>query len=477
VNTLPASLRLVVVVLLLLGGLQTASVVGRAAEAGGGTLEQRVAQLEQALRAAPASPIDHGDNAWLLVCSALVLLMTAPGLMLFYGGLVRTKNVLSTMMHSLVLMALVSVLWAVFGYSMAFGEGNPFFGNPFQYFLLRDVGGAPNADYAPTVPQQTFMLFQMMFAVITPALISGAIAERIKFNAYVLFTALWVTVVYFPLCHMVWGKGGYFNWALGGALPVLDYAGGTVVHISSGVSALVCAIVLGRRDGYPAEPMMPHNVVLSLVGTGLLWVGWFGFNAGSALNAGESATSTFAATHFSAAAAALGWAAMEWLLKGKPSVLGAASGMVAGLATITPASGFVTVPSALLIGTLAGVVCYLAVTRLKNRYHYDDSLDVFGVHAVGSMTGMLCLGWLASAAVNPALGTTFKAHGTVVSLAGGPAQFSRQLLAVVVTAAFAGIASLLILKLVRALVGLRVDIEDESAGLDLSQHGERAYND
>jgi Amt family ammonium transporter len=436
-----------------------------------------VVRLEQAAQA-PATPsIDNGDNAWLLVSSALVLMMTAPGLILFYGGLVRSKNVLATMMHSLILMGLISVLWVVFGYSMAFAEGNPFFGNPLTWFLLRDVGLAPNPDYAATIPAQTFMLFQMMFAIITPALISGAVAERIKFKAYVLFIALWVTLVYFPLCHMVWGKGGLFNWALGGRLPVLDFAGGTVVHISSGVSALVCAIMLGRRDGFPHEPMMPHNVVLSLIGTGLLWVGWFGFNAGSALNAGELATSTFAATHFSASAAALSWGAMEWLLKGKPSVLGVASGMVAGLATITPASGFVTIPSALLIGLTAGVVCYLAVTKLKSRFAYDDSLDVFGVHAVGSVTGMLLVGVLASAAVNPAIATTFKLNGAAVSLAGSGAQFGRQFLAVLFTAALAAGASFILLKLVDALVGLRVDLEDESAGLDLTQHGERAYTD
>ena len=434
--------------------------------------------LTHAAEAASAPlAINTGDNAWLLVSSALVLMMTAPGLILFYGGLVRSKNVLATMMHSLILMGLVSVLWVVFGYSVAFGEGNAVFGNPLQYFLLRGVGAAPNADYAATVPQQTFMLFQMMFAIITPALISGAVAERIKFSAYLLFVALWVSLIYFPLCHMVWGKGGWFNWALGGRFPVLDFAGGTVVHISSGVSALVCALVLGKRDGYPQEPMMPHNVVLSLIGTGLLWVGWFGFNAGSALNAGELATSAFAATHFSAAAAALSWGCMEWLLKGKPSVLGVASGMVAGLATITPASGFVTIPSALLIGLAAGVVCYLAVTKLKTRYGYDDSLDVFGVHAVGSITGMLLLGFLASPSVNPALASTFKVGGVAVSLAGGLAQFGRQLGAVLFTAALAAVGSFILLKIVSALVGLRVDVEDESAGLDLSQHGERAYTD
>ena len=313
---------------------------------------------------APVAAINNGDNAWLLASSALVLMMTAPGLILFYGGLVRTKNVLSTMMHSLVLMAMISALWMVYGYGMAFGSGNAFCGNPFSHLFLNGVGAAPDADYAGTLPSETFMLFQMMFAIITPALISGAVAERVKFKAYVIFMLLWVTLIYFPLCHMVWGKGGFFNWQLGGRIPVLDFAGGTVVHISSGVSALVFALMIGKREGFPNEAMAPHNVVLSLIGTGLLWVGWFGFNAGSALNAGSLATSAFAATHFSAAAAALSWALLEWKLKGKPSVLGAAAGMVAGLATITPASGFVTIPAAFCIGLVAGVVCYVAVTKI-----------------------------------------------------------------------------------------------------------------
>jgi Amt family ammonium transporter len=435
-----------------------------------------ISQLDHSVSFA-AINLNTGDNAWLLISSALVLMMTAPGLILFYGGLVRSKNVLATMMHSLILMALVSTLWMIFGYSACFAEGNGFIGNPLTHLFLRGVGGEPNPDYAATVPQQSFMLFQMMFAIITPALISGAIAERIKFKAYVLFVLAWVTVVYFPLCHMVWGKGGWFNWALGGKIPVLDFAGGTVVHISSGVSALVCALVLGKRAGYPNEPMLPHNVVLSLIGTGLLWVGWFGFNAGSAVNAGALATSAFAATHFSAAAAALSWAAMEQFDKGRPSVLGAASGMVAGLATITPASGFVTVPAAFCIGLTAGVVCYLAVTRLKAKFRYDDSLDVFGVHAVGSITGMLMLGFLANALVNPAIASTFTVNGAVVSLAGGFGQFANQFKAVLFTAAYAGIASWIILKIVNALVGLRVDAEDEDAGLDLTQHGERAYSE
>jgi Amt family ammonium transporter len=434
-----------------------------------------VAELEAKL--APSSPINSGDNAWLLVSTALVLMMTAPGLILFYGGLVRTKNVLGTMMHSLILMGVISVLWVLFGYSMAFGEGNAFFGNPLQHWMLRGVGAAPDPDYAATVPAQTFMLFQMMFAIITPALISGAIAERMKFSAYLLFTTLWVIVVYFPLAHNVWGKGGLFNWALGGTIPVLDFAGGTVVHISSGVSALVCALVLGKRLGFPREPMPPHNVVLSLIGTGLLWVGWFGFNAGSAVNAGKLATSAFAATHFSAAAAALSWTFCEWAQKGKPSVLGAASGMVAGLATITPASGFVTIPAALLIGLVAGAVCYTAVTRLKSRFGYDDSLDVFGVHGVGSTIGMLLLGLFANTNVNELIGTTCKINGQVVSLAGGGAQFFNQLKGVAFTMVFAGVATFVLLKLVSLVTELRVSEEDETLGVDLSQHGESAYND
>ncbi|MGB7770206.1 MAG: ammonium transporter [Verrucomicrobiia bacterium] len=439
--------------------------------------EYNVAQLEQVSPVNNTPVINSGDNAWLLASAALVLMMTAPGLILFYGGLVRTKNVLSTMMHSLILMAVISTLWMVFGYSMAFSEGNTFFGNPFTHLFLKGVGGAPNPAYAATVPAESFMLFQMMFAIITPALISGAIAERVKFRAYLIFMVLWTVVVYLPLCHMMWGQGGLFNWANGGKIPVLDFAGGTVVHISSGVSALVFALVLGRRDGFPHEPMMPHNVVLSLIGAGLLWVGWFGFNAGSALNAGALATSAFAATHFSAAAAALSWTCTEWWLKGRPSVLGTASGMVAGLATITPASGFVSVPAAFGIGLVAGVVCYLAVTKLKMTLGYDDSLDVFGVHGVGSTVGMLMLGFLASSAVNPLIATAFQKNGVTVSLAGGMHQFWNQLAGVGATVALAAVATFIIAKLVDATVGLRVDQEDESLGLDLSQHGERAYNE
>jgi len=433
---------------------------------------------ETQIQAAPAvAAINSGDNAWMLVSAALVLMMTAPGLVLFYGGLVRNRSVLSTMMHSFILMSVISILWMVFGYSMAFGDGNAFVGNPLQYFMLHGVGAAPQADYAPTVPQETFMLFQMMFAIITPALISGAIAERMKFSAYLVFVILWATVVYFPLAHMVWGKGGFFNWALGGKIPVLDFAGGTVVHISSGVSALVCAIIVGKRSGFPHEPMLPHNVVLSLIGTGLLWVGWFGFNAGSAVSAGALATSAFAATHFSAAAGALSWTVIEWGLKGKPSVLGTASGMVAGLATITPASGFVSIPGAVLIGLAGGAACYFAVSKLKAKFRYDDSLDVFGVHGIGSTVGMLLTGVLASAEVNPAIASTFQVNGVLVSLAGGTGQLWNQIIGVAVTAALAGVATLVILKVVDAVIGLRVEPEEEAAGLDVSQHGEAAYNE
>ena len=427
--------------------------------------------------AAPAAAINTGDNAWMLVSAALVLMMTAPGLVLFYGGLVRNRSVLSTMMHSFILMSVISILWMIFGYSMAFGDGNAFVGNPLQYFMLHGVGAAPRADYAPTVPQETFMLFQMMFAIITPALISGAIAERMKFSAYLVFVILWATIVYFPLAHMVWGKGGIFNWALGGKIPVLDFAGGTVVHISSGISALVCAVIVGKRSGFPHEPMLPHNVVLSLIGTGLLWVGWFGFNAGSAVSAGALATSAFAATHFSAAAGALSWTVMEWKLKGKPSVLGTASGMVAGLATITPASGFVSIPGAVLIGLAGGAACYLAVTKLKAKFRYDDSLDVFGVHGIGSTVGMLLVGLLANAEVNPAIATTFHADGVLVSLAGGIGQLRNQIIGIVVTAVLSGVATMVILKVVDAVIGLRVEPEEEAAGLDVSQHGEAAYNE
>jgi len=359
---------------------------------------------------------------------------------------------------------------------MAFGTGNPFFGNFTEYFLLKGVGGAPNTDYALTVPHQTFCLFQMMFAIITPALISGAYAERIKFSSMVLFTILWATFVYFPLAHMVWGKGGLFNWFYTAKIPALDFAGGTVVHISAGVSALVFCLVLGKRKGYPEVPMLPHSLVLSVVGAALLWVGWFGFNAGSALGCGSLATSAFAATHFASSAAALSWAGMEWIQRGKPSALGTISGLVAGLVAVTPAAGFVSVGSALLIGLIAGVVCYFAVTKLKIALGYDDSLDAFGVHGVGGTLGALLTGIFADASVNPAIATTFKPDGTnPVSLAGGMGQFMNQAMAAGVAIVISIVATFVILKIVDAVLGLRVNEEDEMVGLDVSQHGEEGY--
>lgn len=459
---------LAIIFITFLGGASLSAAVGINAL----STDERIAKLEAA-----QTGINSGDNAWMLISCGMVLMMSAPGLILFYGGLVRKKNVLGTMMHTLFLMAFMTLLWMVFGYSMAFAEGNSFFGDPMKYFMLRGVGAEPNSDYAATIPHQTFMLFQMMFAIITPALISGAFAERIKFSAFVVFTGLWATLVYFPLAHMVWGKGGYFNWALGGKVPVLDFAGGTVVHISSGVAALVCACVLGKRLGYPREAIFPHNVVYSLIGTGLLWVGWFGFNAGSAVAAGALATSAFAATHFSAAAGALGWGVTEWMLRGKPSVLGLASGMVAGLATITPASGFVTIQGAFLIGLMGGVFCYFAVAKLKAKLGYDDSLDVFGVHGVGSTVGMLMCGLLASKSVNAAIATTYQVNGQVTSLVGSGSQFKNQLIAVVFTVALSAGVSFVLLKVIDKTIGLRVEQDQEDLGLDLSQHDEKAYND
>src|ERR1700719_4327928 len=357
---------------------------------------EKLTQLDQRVTAAQSS----ADNAWMLVSAALVLMMTGPGLALFYGGLVRRKNTLAIMMQSFALMALITVMWALVGYSLCFGGNGPFIGG-FEHAFLRGVGAEPNPDYAGTIPQATFMVYQLMFAIITPALITGATAERMKFSGTVLFLALWFLVVYAPLAHMVWGKGGLLNASLGGRFPTLDFAGGTVVHISSGVSALVCALYLGKRSGYPKQPMPPHSLVLSFIGACLLWVGWFGFNAGSALAASSLATSAFVATHFAAAAAALGWAGMEWIRNGHPSVLGGISGAVAGLVAITPASGFVKPFPALLIGFIAGMVCFFMVTTVKSKFGYDDSLDAFGVHGAGGTLGALLTGVYAVSAVNP----------------------------------------------------------------------------
>jgi Amt family ammonium transporter len=438
---------------------------------GAASTDERLMKLEEAATSAQMA----GDNAWMLVCSALVLMMTGPGLALFYGGLVRKKNVLATMMQSFVMMAVVTVLWAIYGYSMAFAEGTSFFGN-LSYLFLKGVGSAPNADYAATIPQQTFMVYQLMFAIITPALITGAFAERIKFSAMLLFMVLWATIVYFPLAHMVWGKGGFFNAVLGGRIPALDFAGGTVVHISSGFSALVCALYLGKRLGFPKSPMMPHNLVLSVIGACMLWVGWFGFNAGSALSAGSLATSAFVATHFAAAAATLAWMLGEWVRQGKPTVLGAVSGAVAGLVGITPAAGFVNPMSALVIGFITGLACFLMVTEAKKRFGYDDSLDAFGVHGVGGTVGALLTGVFATRAVN----AIFKDAGggalPVGLVDGNPSQLVNQLIAVAITVAISVVATIIILKVVDVVVGVRVDEESELRGLDLSQHSEEAYN-
>ena len=434
---------------------------------------EKIKALEDAISSAQSA----GDNAWMLTSSALVLLMTGPGLALFYSGLVRTKNVLATMMQSFILMAVVTVLWALVGYSIAFGEGNAFFGG-LQYLFLNGVGAAPNADYAATIPHQTYMVYQLMFAIITPALICGAYAERIKFPGMVLFSSLWLLFVYCPMAHMVWGKGGYFNAFLppaGGGIRAFDFAGGTVVHITSGVSALICALLLGKRKGYGSEPMKPHSLVLSTIGACLLWVGWFGFNAGSAVAASSLATSAFVATHFGAAAAALGWLAMEWIRSGKPSVLGGISGAVAGLVAITPASGFVKPFPALLIGFAAGAFCYLMCSLVKSKFGYDDSLDAFGVHGAGGTLGAILTGVFATNVINNALkdGDKPAALGLVDGNAG---QIVNQILASAMAWGLAIVGTFVLFKIVDAIVGLRVNEEEERDGLDLSQHGEEGYN-
>jgi Amt family ammonium transporter len=447
-----------------------ASTLSAQAPASASDPSARIAALEQQAADAKSS----ADNAWMLTSSALVLMMTGPGLALFYGGLVRKKNVLATMMQSFALMALISVLWALFGYSLAFGSGPSFIGNLHNVFL-RGVGVQPDPAYSATIPQQTFMIYQLMFAIITPALITGAFAERMKFSAMVLFMILWSVLVYDPMAHMVWGKNGLLNAALGGRFPTLDFAGGTVVHVTSGVSALVCALYLGKRLGYPKEGMPPHSVVLSVIGACLLWVGWFGFNAGSALGSGGLATSAFVATHFATAAAVVGWVGAEWLRSGKPTTLGAISGAVAGLVAITPASGFVGPMAALAIGLIAGVVCYYMVALVKARIGYDDSLDAFGVHGAGGTLGALLTGIFASSSIN----LIFKdSQGSVLPsgvLEGNAHQILNQLVGVVIAWVLAIVGTLIILKIVDLTIGLRVPAEHEIQGLDLSQHGEEGY--
>ena len=413
-----------------------------------------------------AAEVNTGDNAWVLVSSALVLMMTGPGLALFYGGLVRKKNIVGTMMQCLAMMAVVTVVWAVIGYSLAFSAGNAFIGG-LDYLFLNGVG----QEASGTISHLTFMVFQLMFAIITPALITGAFAERMKFAGMLAFLVLWLFVVYLPLAHMVWGPGGLMNAFTGGALPCLDFAGGTVVHISSGVSALVCAIYLGKRVGYPSDSMRPHNLTLSFIGACMLWVGWFGFNAGSALGASGLAASAFVATHFAAAAATLGWLAAEWLRGGKPSMLGGITGAVAGLVAITPGSGFVTPMAALVIGFIAGLVCYWAVAVLKAKLGYDDSLDAFGVHGVGGTLGAILTGVFANSTVQDVFN-----GGPVGLLEGNAGQAVNNVLGALLTWVLAAVGTIILLKIVDAVVGLRVSEDEEIKGLDLSQHGEEAYS-
>ncbi|HVZ84914.1 MAG TPA: ammonium transporter [Terracidiphilus sp.] len=422
--------------------------------------------LQQQVQAAQR----NADNAWMLVSAALVLLMTGPGLALFYGGLVRRKNILGTMMQSFAMMGLVTILWAVCGYSFAFGHGNAFIGG-FEHLFLRGVGLAPNPDYAATIPAQTYMIYQLMFAIITPALITGAFAERMKFSAMAVFLSLWSLLVYSPMAHMVWGVGGLLN-ASGGRIPSLDFAGGTVVHITSGISALVTALYLGKRLGYPHTNMPPHSMVLSFIGACLLWVGWFGFNAGSALGSGPLATSAFVNTHFAAAAAAFGWTIAEWLHNGKPTALGAISGAVAGLVAITPASGFVQPFAALLIGLLAGLFCPFMVFVVKAKFGYDDSLDAFGVHGAGGTLGAILTGIFATVAINPIFGK----DNPTGAVDGHWSQILNQLAATGISWAISIVGTLVLLFLVDKIIGLRVSQEDEHEGLDLSQHGEEGYD-
>jgi len=407
--------------------------------------------------------INSGDTAWMLTSSALVLMMTGPGLALFYCGLVRRKNVLATMMQSFALMAAISVVWVLVGYSLAFDAGNRIIGG-LHFVFLNNVGAQP-CEYAPTIPHTTWAAYQMMFAIITPALICGAYAERMKFKSMLFFSVLWLLVIYCPICHMVWGKGGLLN-ASGGRWPTLDFAGGSVVHISSGVSALVCALMLGKRRGYLKIPMPPHSVVLAVIGAALLWVGWFGFNAGSALHANGLASSAFLATHVAGAAAALTWMFMEWIKTGKPTVLGAISGAVAGLAMITPASGFTTPMYAMIIGVIGGGVCFYGATWLKPLLGYDDTLDAFGVHGVSGTFGTILAGVYAVKAIN----------GYAGLVDGNPKQVYFQCVTVAITWALAIVGSLVLLKITDILCGLRVTETDEADGLDLSQHGESGYN-
>jgi len=454
---------------LLLAGMPIASLAQPAASA-----PSTQAQIE-ALQAAVQSAQSAGDNAWMLVSAALVLMMTGPGLALFYGGLVRRKNMLGTMMQSFAMMGLITLLWPVIGYSLAFGHGTSFIGG-FEHVFLHGVGLGPNKDYGATIPEQTYMVYQLMFAIITPALVTGAFAERMKFSGMAVFLSLWSLLVYCPMAHMVWGVGGLLN-SNGGKCPSFDFAGGTVVHVTSGVSALVTALYLGKRAGYPRVAMPPHSLTLSFIGACLLWVGWFGFNAGSAVAASSLATSAFINTHFAAAAAALGWTVTEWIRNGKPTALGAISGSVAGLVAITPASGFVQPMAALLIGVLAGIFCALMVSAVKMRFGYDDSLDAFGVHGAGGTLGALLTGVFATSLINPVYGAD--ASGKLLPtgvIDGHWGQMVNQIAGIAIAWGLSIVGTLVLLFVVDKVIGLRLRPEDEAAGLDLSQHGEEAYD-
>lgn len=406
--------------------------------------------------------INGADTTWVLVSTALVMLMT-PGLAFFYGGLVRQKNVLSTLMHSFFVLALISLVWVLWGYSLAFAPSINGFVGGLDWVGLQGVSAEPNPDYAATIPAYAFMAFQMMFAIITPALISGAFAERKRFVAFAVFAVLWSTLVYSPVAHWVWGVGGWIR-----TLGALDFAGGTVVHITSGVSALVCALVLGKRLGYGNEPMQPHNAAYTLLGTGLLWFGWFGFNAGSSLAANGLAASALVTTNTAAAAGLIAWLAASWIRHKRPSVIGASAGAVAGLVGITPAAGFVTPMAAIIIGLVTGLTCFYAVEYVV-RGRVDDALDVFGVHGVGGIVGAILTGIFATTSVNPA--------GFDGLLYGNPGQVVTQLIAVVVVAAYAGVVTFGLLKLIDVTIGLRVTEQEEQEGLDASQHGEAAYRE
>jgi len=404
--------------------------------------------------------IDSGDTAWVLISAALVMLMT-PGLAFFYGGLVRRKNYLSVLMQCFIALAALSIQWVIFGYSLSFAPGNSFIGG-LQWFGLKGVGLEPYAAYSATIPHQAFMIFQAMFAIITPALIIGAFAERMKFSAYLIFTLLWATFVYDPIAHWVWGSGGWLR-----NMGVMDFAGGTVVHINAGIAALVTALIIGKRTCYDKYAIAPHNLPFSVLGAALLWFGWFGFNAGSALAANGIAVNAFVVTNTAGAVAALTWALIDWKLNGNPTMLGTISGAVAGLAAITPAAGFVGIGAALIIGIAASIFCFIAVSFVKRTFHYDDSLDAFGVHGISGFWGTLATGLFASKAINQA--------GADGLLAGNSKQFFVQLIAAVATVAYAFIGTYIIYKLIDAVIGVRATEEDEAIGLDLTEHNERAY--